>query len=114
MARSDGPFEVIEMAGNNAYRLQLPGDMAVLTTFNIGDLSRYVEDTVEDSSYLRSNPSEEAGAYPQGYLKGDQGQGNQEQGALTSQIQALFSLPSCSIYTNLGNHFGDGRVVMIG
>ena len=88
--------------------------MAVLTTFNIEDLSPYVEDTVEDPSDLRSNPSEEARAYPQGHLKVYQGQGNQEQGSLTSQIQALFSLPSCSIYTNLGNHFGDGRVVMIG
>jgi len=39
MARSDDPFEVIEKAGINAYKLQLLGDMAISTTCNIGDLS---------------------------------------------------------------------------
>jgi len=46
MARSDGPFKVIEMVGKNAYKLQLLGDVAVSATFNIGDLSLYVEDTM--------------------------------------------------------------------
>jgi len=50
MARSDGPFEVIEKVGTNAYKLQHPGDIAVSATFNIGDLSPYVEDTIEDAS----------------------------------------------------------------
>jgi len=72
---------------------------------------------MEDASDLRSNPFEEgevdAGACPQGHPEDDQGQGNKEQGALTSQIQALSSLPSSRIYTDLGNHFGDGPVVMI-
>jgi len=35
--------------GNNAYRIQLPGDMAVSATFNIGDQSPYVEDSIEDA-----------------------------------------------------------------
>jgi len=47
MVRSDRPFEVIEKLGSNAYKLQLPGDMAISATFNIGDLSPYVEDTIE-------------------------------------------------------------------
>jgi len=33
--------------------------MAVLATFNIGDLSRYVEDSIEDPLDLRLNPSDE-------------------------------------------------------
>ena len=54
MARSDGPFEVIKKVGNNnAYKLQLPVDMAVLATFNIEDLSPYAKDIVEDLSHLR-------------------------------------------------------------
>jgi len=53
MARSDGSFEKIEKVGNSAYTLQLPGDMAVSATFNIGNLSPYVEDIVEDHSNLR-------------------------------------------------------------
>jgi len=50
MARSDGPFAIIEKVGSNAYKLQLPGDMAISATFNIGDLSPYVEDNIENPS----------------------------------------------------------------
>ena len=59
MKKSDGPWGVIEKVGSNAYKLQLPGDMAISTAFNIGDLSHHVEDTIEEPSDLRSNPSEE-------------------------------------------------------
>ena len=38
-ARSDGPFKVIEKVGSNAYKLRLAGDVAILATFNIVDLS---------------------------------------------------------------------------
>ena len=48
---------MIEKVGRNAYKLQLLRDMAVSATFNIRDPSPYVEDTIEDPSYLRSNPS---------------------------------------------------------
>ncbi|GAV91158.1 hypothetical protein CFOL_v3_34557, partial [Cephalotus follicularis] len=53
--RADGPFEVVERVGDNAYKIKLLGDYGVLTTFNIGDLSPFVED--ECISYLRSNPN---------------------------------------------------------
>ncbi|GAV81835.1 hypothetical protein CFOL_v3_25288 [Cephalotus follicularis] len=53
--RADGPFEVLERVGDNAYKIKLPGDYGVLATFNIGGLSPFVED--EYISYLRSNPS---------------------------------------------------------
>jgi len=70
MERRDGPFKVIEKVGSNAYKLQLPPDMVTSATFNIGDRSPYVEDTIEDPSDLRSNPSEDreddAGASTQG------------------------------------------------
>ena len=68
MARSDGPFEVLEKVGSNAYKLQLPGEMAVSATFNIGDLSPYVEDNIDKPSGYYSqykfpdlwpNPSED-------------------------------------------------------
>jgi len=79
MARSDRPFEIIEMVGNNAYKLQLPGDMAVSVTFSVGDLSPYVEDSLEDPSDLIPNPPEEgevdarAGDHnPQGHPGGSQ------------------------------------------
>ncbi|GAV75299.1 hypothetical protein CFOL_v3_18778 [Cephalotus follicularis] len=49
--RADGPFEVIEGIGYNAYKLKLLGDYGVSTTFNVGDLSRFEEDDFD----LREN-----------------------------------------------------------
>jgi len=118
MARSDGPFEVIMKVGNNGYKLQFLGDMAISATFNIRDLSPYVEDTVEDPSDLRSIPFEEGeidvGAYPQGHSKDNQDQGDQEQRALNGQIQALFSFPCFWVCTVMETHFGDDLTIMIG
>ena len=58
MSRGDGPFKVISKVGPNAYKLELPGEMGVSATFNVGDLSPYIEDdlNLED---LRANPLEE-------------------------------------------------------
>jgi len=55
MARGDGPFKVLARVGANAYKLELPGDMAVSATFNVGDLSPYIEDEI-DFVDLRANP----------------------------------------------------------
>jgi len=59
MPRSDGPFEVIEKIGPNAYKIDLPGDYGVSATFNVADLSPYY-DPNEDLPSLRSN-SHQAG-----------------------------------------------------
>jgi len=59
MSRGDGPFKIIQKVGDNAYKLYLQGDMAVSATFNIGDLSPYIEDCFEDPLDLRSNPFKE-------------------------------------------------------
>ena len=55
MARGDRPFKVLAKVGVNAYKLELPGDMAISATFNVGDLSLYVEDEI-DFRNLRANP----------------------------------------------------------
>ena len=54
MARGDGPFKVLAKVGAIACKLELPGDMAVSATFNVGDLSPYVEDEIEFGE-LREN-----------------------------------------------------------
>ena len=46
MARGDGPFKVLARVEANAYKLELPGDMAISATFNEGDLSAYIEDEI--------------------------------------------------------------------
>ena len=59
MPRSDGPFEVLEKIGPNAYKIDLPGDYGVSATFNVADLSPYY-DPNDDLPSLRSN-SHQAG-----------------------------------------------------
>ena len=39
--RGDGPFQVLERINNNAYRLDLPEEYRVSTTFNISDLTPF-------------------------------------------------------------------------
>jgi len=53
MPRSDGPFEIIEKVGPNAYKVDLPRDYGVSATFNISDLSPYFEEETLPS--LRTN-----------------------------------------------------------
>jgi len=54
MPRSDGPFEILEKIGPNAYMVDLPGEYRVSTTFNVADLSPYHDDSEELPS-LREN-----------------------------------------------------------
>ena len=53
MPRSDGPFEILEKVGPNAYKVDLPGDYGVSATFNVSDLSPYFDD--EPLPSLRAN-----------------------------------------------------------
>jgi len=55
MAKGDGPFKVLAKVGTNAYNLKLRGDMAVSATFNVGDLSPYMEDDIDYKNF-RENP----------------------------------------------------------
>ena len=56
--RSDGPFNVLEKVNDNAYKLELPGDMCVSSRFNVSDLTPYLEDE-EDGDDLRANHIQE-------------------------------------------------------
>ena len=58
MPRSNGPFKVLKKVNDNAYKLELPRDMGVSSTFNMGDLTLYLEDE-EDGDDLRENHIQE-------------------------------------------------------
>ena len=42
MPQGDGPFEIIEMINDNAYKVNLPGEYGVSATFNVADLFFYI------------------------------------------------------------------------
>lgn len=54
--RGDGPFQVIKRINDNAYKVDLPSEYNVSTTFNVSDLSLF--DVGSDS---RTNPFQEGG-----------------------------------------------------
>jgi len=53
MPRADGPFRIIEKVNDNAYKVDLPGDYNVSATFNVKNLTPYLDD--DDDSDLRTN-----------------------------------------------------------
>ena len=61
MPRADGPFRVVEKVNDNAYKIELPGDYNVSATFNVRDLSPYLEDSLDDGEDLdlRANPTQQ-------------------------------------------------------
>ena len=54
--RGDGPFQVLERINDNAYKVELPGEYNISSTFNVSDLSLF---DAEGESDLRTNPSQE-------------------------------------------------------
>ena len=64
--RSDGPFEVLEKIGPNAYKVDLASEYGFSATFNVANLSPYYEEEEELPS-LRSN-SNQTGEYDGDHL----------------------------------------------
>lgn len=54
--RGDGPFEVLERIGDNAYKIDLPSEYQVSATFNVSDLSLF-----DAGLNSRTNSSQEEG-----------------------------------------------------
>jgi len=56
MARGDGPYKAVKKVGENAYKIELPGDMQMSTTFNVGDLTAYFKEDEEEDEDLGKHP----------------------------------------------------------
>ncbi|KAI3740084.1 hypothetical protein L2E82_30502 [Cichorium intybus] len=54
MPRAEGPYKIIARVNDNAYKVELPGGYGVHATFNVGDLSPYLDD--DGLAELRSIP----------------------------------------------------------
>jgi len=55
MPRFDGLYEVLDMINNNAYKINFPREYEVSASFNVADLSPYLEDDTLEN--LRVNSS---------------------------------------------------------
>jgi len=55
MARGDDPYKIVQRVGDNAYKVELLGDMNFSATFNVGDVTPYIEDEDEDIGDLKEN-----------------------------------------------------------
>ncbi|KAF8095141.1 hypothetical protein N665_0339s0012 [Sinapis alba] len=55
--RGTGPFQVLERINDNAYKLDLPGELKISLTFNVTDLSPFHA----DDAVLRSEPLQGGG-----------------------------------------------------
>ena len=55
MARENGPYKIVQRVGDNAYKIELPGDINISATFNIRDFTPYIEDEGEGNEDLRAN-----------------------------------------------------------
>jgi len=53
MPMAKGPLEVLERINTNAYKLNFPGVYGAFATFNVADLSPYLEDNTLEN--LREN-----------------------------------------------------------
>jgi hypothetical protein len=51
----DGPFRIIEKVNNNAYKVDLPGDYNVSASFNVKDLTPYLDD-IDDTDLWTNHP----------------------------------------------------------
>jgi len=56
MTREDGPYKIVRKVGDNAYKIELMGDMNISATFNVRDLTPYIEDEDEGHEDFRENP----------------------------------------------------------
>ena len=52
--RADGPFKIVQKINDNAYKVELPGTYGVSTTFNVVDLSPYLDDEPDINSRASS------------------------------------------------------------
>jgi len=105
MPRADGPFESLERVNDNAYKVDLPGDYGVSATFNVADLSPYLED--DHLANLRANspqqgeddggPSMGTDQEPQGMLRMSNFSSN-----VKEKVQALLTqLPLLPEYSSM-------------
>jgi len=52
--RADGPFKIVQKINDNAYKVELSGTYGVSATFNVVDLSPFLDDEPDINSRASS------------------------------------------------------------
>ena len=60
MTRADDPYKIVQRVGDNAYKVELSSNINKITTFNVRDLTPYIEDEDDGNEDLRANPLQRA------------------------------------------------------
>jgi len=60
-ASGDDPYMIVQKVGDNAYRIELPGDMNISATFNVADLTPNIADEDEGKEDLKAKSSSRRG-----------------------------------------------------
>ena len=97
MPRADGPFEILERVNDNAYKVNLPGDYRVSATFNVADLSPYLED--DHLANLRANSSQQ-GEDDGGPSMGPVQEPQDMLGGLNFSSKVKEQVQACLLYTS--------------
>ena len=54
-ARGDDPYKMVHKVGENAYKIELSRDMKISVTFNVEELTLYIEVENEHNKHLGAN-----------------------------------------------------------
>ena len=55
MAKGDVLYNVVQKVGKNAYKIDLSRDVQIFATFNVRDITPYIEDEDEHNEDLTEN-----------------------------------------------------------
>ncbi|GKA39416.1 hypothetical protein Tco_0731967, partial [Tanacetum coccineum] len=67
--RADGPFRVLKQINDNAYKIELPGHYNISATFNVANLSPYInssDDETDSGASAFQGEEDDAGSAFQG------------------------------------------------
>ncbi|XP_074305693.1 uncharacterized protein LOC141640914 [Silene latifolia] len=107
MPRAEGPYKIVAKVNNNAYKVELPGDYRVHATFNVGDLSPYLDD--DGIAQLRTIP------FKGGRDDPEIGSSNEDD-EIVLNVKTLVDRSSAQGYAQvdyLGSSSNSARVVLI-
>ena len=89
MSQRDDPYKIVQKVGDNTCKIEPLSKMNISFTFNVGDITPYIEDEDKSTKNLRTNP-------PSGEVDAKQA----TKSNLLNHIEALAQIQHMVIYEN--------------